>query len=232
MLYVDQTSGTTGPSKGVILDEAVFLAMAEVECADLEISSRSVVLIDRWGSPGWQKVCWARVSGCRLSIYPGREKASLREWIRHKEVTHVSVQATTFRYIVSGLYRFDNVKVIDVGGDMVDWGDARQSREYFPNAVFFNRYSITETRPVCRKRVERDQPTGEGRMPVGLPVKGVSVAIDDNTQEILVSSPYMAEGYYNDPELTATKFVNGWYHTGDKGHWLPNGELMHEGRMP
>jgi len=42
-----------------------------------------------------------------------------------------------------------------------------------------------------------------------------------------VCSPYLSDGYYDDPELTAAKFRNGQYHTGDLGYWLPNGELMH-----
>ena len=34
---------------------------------------------------------------------------------------------------------------------------------------------------------------------------------------ICVRTETMADGYWNDPALTAATFVNGWYHTADIG---------------
>jgi long-chain acyl-CoA synthetase len=60
---------------------------------------------------------------------------------------------------------------------------------------------------------------------VGLPIPGVKIAIAPD-QEILVKSPYVMQGYYQDPE--ATKAViddQGWLHTGDLGTFTPEGFL-------
>jgi long-chain acyl-CoA synthetase len=60
---------------------------------------------------------------------------------------------------------------------------------------------------------------------VGLPIPGVEIAIAPD-QEILVKSPYVMQGYYQDPE--ATKAViddQGWLHTGDLGAFTPEGFL-------
>jgi long-chain acyl-CoA synthetase len=60
---------------------------------------------------------------------------------------------------------------------------------------------------------------------VGLPIPGVEIAIAPD-QEILVKSPYVMQGYYQDPE--ATKAViddQGWLHTGDLGTFTLEGFL-------
>lgn len=230
MKFIIETSASTGSFKQVIVDERAYLMMAEVDCADLDITDKAIVAMDRGGTAGWLNYYRAKISGAQLAIYPGSEKASMRQWINQQGITHLNTLATTFRWLAAGIYKFPAVECLEIGGEMVDWADADLARVVFPNAVLFNRYAASEARIICRKRVGSNE-TGQGRMPVGQPVKGVSVAIDNATKEIWVSSPYLSEGYYNDPELTAAKFRDGWYHTGDLGKWLPNGELMHGGRM-
>ena len=48
--------------------------------------------------------------------------------------------------------------------------------------------------------------------------------------EILVHTPGMASGYLGDPELTAMRFRDGWFWTGDMGHMSADGALVVEGR--
>ena len=43
--------------------------------------------------------------------------------------------------------------------------------------------------------------------------------------EILIRSPALAEGYWNDPEQTAKTFRDGWLHTGDRGVMDERGNL-------
>lgn len=230
MKLIIETSGSTGSKKQVIVSEEACLAMAETDVADLGITRGSVVAIDSWSTAGWQRVFWARVSGCHLAVYPGAEKESMRQWLTHSEVTHLSTLASRFRWLASGMFTFPGVRVLEVGGEMVNWADVPLARERFPNAVFINRYACSEAKAVCRKRV-LDGDTGQGRMPVGRPVKGVEVEIIDGPMgEIKVRSPYLASGYYEDVQLTHAKFKDGWYLTGDYGYFLPNGELMHCGR--
>lgn len=229
MDVIVETSGTTGAAKKVLLIEQANTLLAETDIKDLDITRNSVVALDRWGGAGVQKIYWAKLSGCRLAIYPGHEKISMRVWINSQGITHLSILATTFRWLSGGIMTFPSVKVLEVGGEMVDWADLPKAKSAFPNAQFINRYSCSEARVICRKFVQ-DGEQGKGRMPVGKPVNGVSVAVIDSSKEIVVSSPYMTDRYYDDPVLTAAKFRNGWYHTGDIGYWTEQGELMHCGR--
>lgn len=229
MEFIFDTSGTTGATKKVVLSETALLAQAETDVYDLGITWDSVVNMDRWSIGGYRKIFWARLTGCRLAFFPGEEKVSMRKWINDEEITHLNLLATTFRWLCLGIYEFPSVELLEVGGEMVDWDDVRLSRERFPNAVFVNRYACSETNIICRKRVERSEAIGTGRLPVGTPLKGVTVNIVDG-EIVVASSPYMADGYYNNPELTKAKFRESGYFTGDLGYWLPNGELMHMGR--
>ena len=230
MKFVIETSGSTGSAKKVVVDEQAYLGMAEVDCIDLGITSKSVVAMDRGGTAGWLNFYRAKVSGARLAIYPGADKHSLRLWISEQKITHLNTLATTFRWLASGLYKFPTVESLEIGGEVVDWADVPIARNAFPNAELYNRYATSEARIICRKHVNRDE-TAEGRMAVGKPVKGVSVAVVESSGgEIIVDSPYMSDGYYQDDELTAAKFKQGWYYTADVGRWLSNGELMVHGR--
>ncbi|WP_421781370.1 AMP-dependent synthetase/ligase [Gardnerella sp. DNF01199S] len=64
---------------------------------------------------------------------------------------------------------------------------------------------------------------------VGIPVKGVSVAID-NEGELCIKSPAVCVGYHNHPEITEKQIVNGWLHTGDFGLLEPDGFVRITGR--
>lgn len=49
--------------------------------------------------------------------------------------------------------------------------------------------------------------------------------------EILVKGATIFKGYYKKPELTSTVLKEGWYHTGDKGDFTLQGNLIMEDRI-
>ncbi len=61
---------------------------------------------------------------------------------------------------------------------------------------------------------------------VGVPLPGIKVRIDDNG-EILVKGGTVTPGYYNNPEANAAAFTDdGYFRTGDAGHFTPSGALV------
>jgi long-chain acyl-CoA synthetase len=83
-------------------------------------------------------------------------------------------------------------------------------------------YGLTETSPVLAANRLDDYKFGS----VGKPVSGVEIKIAPDG-EILAKGPNIMKGYYGDPK--GTKEVigkDGWFHTGDIGHFDSEGHLV------
>jgi long-chain acyl-CoA synthetase len=73
--------------------------------------------------------------------------------------------------------------------------------------------------------VSANRPDNHKVNTIGIPLAGVEVKIADDG-EILVRSKSVMRGYYNKPELTAEVLTeDGWYKTGDVGHFNEDGHL-------
>ena len=85
----------------------------------------------------------------------------------------------------------------------------------------------------------------QGAVPVGFPVRGTEIRLENDAGqivgpgeigEIVVKSPFLALGYWKEPELTAASFPTDpadgrrFFRTGDLGRWRSDGTLEHFGR--
>ena len=112
--------------------------------------------------------------------------------------------------------------------------------------MLMHRFSITETGLLCLARIERDAANDSGLVLAGRPVEdkhlelvdeaGQPVAVGE-AGELIVRSPYIAEGYWRNPKETTPVFapdpdVPGQriYRTGDLGRFLSDGRFVFLGR--
>jgi len=87
-------------------------------------------------------------------------------------------------------------------------------------------YGLTETSPVISVNVPEDNEPGS----VGILLNGVEARIGDN-EELLVKTPGMMQGYWNNHAATAEIIdADGWLHTGDQAR-IDNGHLYITGRI-
>lgn len=83
-------------------------------------------------------------------------------------------------------------------------------------------YGLSETTATVSCFPETDWEIGT----VGVPLKGLSVKIDENG-EILVKGATVTPGYYNNPKANAEAFTSdGYFRTGDAGHFTSEGALV------
>jgi len=87
-----------------------------------------------------------------------------------------------------------------------------------------NMYGLTETSPIITINGTEKGKVKLGS--VGTSIPGVEVRIADDG-EILCKGPNVSPGYYKDPELTRAAYDGeGWFHTGDIGHFEDGKFLM------
>lgn len=88
-------------------------------------------------------------------------------------------------------------------------------------------YGMTEVCGSMTNGVDKDAPADS----VGRAIPSGEVRIHPETQEILMSSPYMMTGYYKDPEKTKEVLIDGWMHSGDRGTIDERGYVRVIGRV-
>jgi len=88
-------------------------------------------------------------------------------------------------------------------------------------------YGLTETSPVISVNMVANNLFKIGT--IGKPIDNVTVKIADDN-EILVKGPNVMQGYYKDPERTASVISGDYFHTGDKGEIDADGFLKITGR--
>ena len=118
-----------------------------------------------------------------------------------------------------------------------------------PGCTLYNQYGPTETCIIMTQLVLAGDPAGWPRLPsIGQAIDQTAVHVLTPDQqlaapgamgELCVSGACLADGYLNQPALTAEKFIT-WappggpplrlYRSGDMGRWLPDGTLEFLGR--
>ncbi|MER7169421.1 amino acid adenylation domain-containing protein, partial [Micromonospora sp. NPDC000207] len=134
-----------------------------------------------------------------------------------------------------------------LGGEPLTARTCRRWQALAPDTVLLNEYGPTEaTVAVSRYPVTGDLPGAVA--PVGRPLGGMRTYVLDASLnpvpvgvvgEVYLGGPGLARGYANRPALTADRFVpdpygpegSRLYRTGDRGRWLPTGQLDLLGRV-
>jgi acyl-coenzyme A synthetase/AMP-(fatty) acid ligase len=226
------TGGTTGVAKQAILDPARLALMADAGA----YPDGEVYGLDRPGQiAAMSQSIYVLLNGKTLMVKPPNE--DLAEWVRRARIDTFCTDGPGFRHMMKSNGEWPDLKRVDVGGGVITDLDFNLYRDRLPDdCTFSNRYAATEAGGVISRQyftkdsmVEKDS-----RLPVGRHLPGVQIEILNEKRdggEIIVKTPWMALGYYNDPELTAAKFKDGWYHTGDLGWFDDERILHHEGRM-
>ena len=147
----------------------------------------------------------------------------LKERLERQPITHLSLVPTQlWRLLAQG---FDpartRLRELLLGGAAIPEPLVNQLKAlgFTPKSS----YGLSE----MGSQVCTGQPAGAGV--VGRPLPGREVCIRQG--EICVRGDTLFAGYFQAGELVLPLDEEGWFHTRDKGHFTPDGELVVEGRL-
>ncbi len=251
LAYVMFTSGTTGKPKGVQVQHSGltnYLLWAQKHYVtttpsvfafysslafDLTVTSLFVPL----------------VSGGALRIYPndGQGGAVIRQVFEENAVDVIKLTPSHLALVRDMDLSGTRIRTLVVGGEAFKTELAHAIHTASDGRIVqFNEYGPTEGTVACM--IHRYDPAADvlAAVPIGAPADNMRVyVLDDRLQpsaagaigELYISGVNVARGYLNQPDLTASRFMDDpfdgtrrMYKTGDRARWTANGQLEFLGR--
>jgi aspartate racemase len=155
-------------------------------------------------------------------------------WVGERGITVLDLPTAYWHELAGAEIAFPEcVRLVIVGGEKASPAAYRTWRRFTGDRIrWINTYGPTEASIIATayEPVGRD-PEDLSELPIGRPIANVQIHIPDGEiGEMYIAGAGVARGYLNHPELTAERFVNGMYRTGDLGRRLPDGNIEFCGR--
>ena len=251
--YVIFTSGSTGKPKGVCVPHRAVNRLV-VNCDYVELGADDVVAqisnccfdaatFEIWGA----LLNGSRLVGIELEHLLSPESFSA-ELVRHGVTTLFLTTALFNELVHERANIFGKLRNVLFGGEEADSGAVRKVLESGgPPQRLVNLYGPTEATTFATWYEIRPGQSWTGRIPIGRPIANTQVYILDGhlnavpvgmAGEICIGGEGVATGYLNRPELTEERFIASpfaggrrLYRTGDRGRFLPDGNVEFLGRL-
>jgi amino acid adenylation domain-containing protein len=252
--YIYFTSGSEGIPKGVPHSHRNMLHMILQYTNALHLSpeDRLTLVFPPSTAGGARDIFAALLNGASLHfLSPGdlQPNGLVRE-IQTRGITIYHSAPSLLRRLAEVLganERLGSVRISSLGGDRIEWRDIDTSRRVFSRDVhMYMALSSTESHIRCHWFIDDALRQTTDRPPVGRPLPNRELLIVDDTGkpvadgefgEILIKSRYIANGYWNAPELTVVAFTLDpsdkslvTFRTGDLGRRRPDGLIEFAGR--
>jgi len=219
------TSGTTGKPKGVLLthDRQIWAARTLVQYRRLVAEDRILISAPFFHKNALVAIKTALLPGACLVILPKFDVAQSIQAIADHKCT-MTTGVPTMMYMILQEEKLlasadtSSIRTISMGSAPCSESLLDGLKRFFPQAEINLNYGTTEGGPIM---LGWYHPDGMPRPlhSVGYPIPGCEFKFIDGPHEkegeLICRNPGVALGYHNLPEVTAERFVDGWYHTGD-----------------
>ncbi len=255
LAYVIFTSGSTGVPKGVAVPHcAIMRLVLNTNYVELGSTDRIAHISNVCFDAATFEIWGALLNGASVVVVPKavaldahRFGTELERW----KVSTLFVTTALFNELVAANDRiFQSVKQVLVGGEAVNPQSVRRSLESGgPPRRLLNAYGPTECTTFAIFYLVTDVEKNATTIPIGRPIANTTAYVLDKygvplpigvPGELYLGGPGVAQGYLNQPELTAERFVadpfaadetQRLYRTGDIVKYLADGNIEFIGRV-
>jgi fatty-acyl-CoA synthase len=236
------TSGSTGTPKGVMLGHrTLYLHALDASTVFKDVDTMvDLHTIPLFHANGWGRPQASTMLGVKQVMVRRFEPTSVFKLIQEHHATDMSLVPTMANALLHapdiGNYDLSSMRNITLGGaasspELVD----RMEKAF--HADVYSGYGLTETSPFLTSSRSKpgldyksDADRHRRRSMAGWPITGVRVRVVDNNMndvprdmesigEVVAAGDHIMEGYFREPDVTASVMTGPWFHTGDMAVW-------------
>ena len=255
--YVIYTSGSTGTPKGAKVSHKSVINRILWMHDKYPLGENDVILQKTpytFDVSVWEHFWWGMCGGSLAVSKPGEHFLPLKilDEVAKNKVTHIHFVPSVFELFLNYLEahtdessKFDSVKYVFLSGEALSANLVQRFYELYDydKVTLHNLYGPTE----CTVDVTYYDcvPSDTDPVPIGKPVYNTQMYVVDKygnivpvgvTGELCIAGVNVGQGYINNPELTAERFIDNpfgegkLYRTGDLAYWKEDGNIVFAGR--
>ncbi|MCZ7565399.1 MAG: AMP-binding protein [Burkholderiales bacterium] len=242
-VLISYTSGSTGRPKGVVLSQSALFynAVNSTHMHDLASTDRVLTTLPLFHVGGLNILTLPALhAGATVTLHPKFDPGATLEAIERERITltvlvpaQIAALAAHPRWSQADL---GSLRMITTGSQIVPPRD--YERVHARGVPLVSVYGSTETAPIAtyvRAAEARRKAGSAGRAAPHCECRVVDAAGNDvpaaASGEIVVRGPNVMAGYWGDPAASEAALRDGWFHTGDVGHFDDEGWLTVDGRI-
>jgi amino acid adenylation domain-containing protein/FkbH-like protein len=249
LAYITYTSGSTGQPKGVAVPHrAITRLVCNSNYVQLGKADRVAQISTLSFDASTFEIWGALLNGAELigiSTDVALSPQDFASELRVRQVSTMFLTTALFHQLAAEVPRaFSTLRTLMVGGEALDPKWTRQVLKYNPERLM-NIYGPTENTTFSCFHLIKKVPETVTNVPIGKPIANTTAYILDRYMNpvppgvrgtLYVGGDGLARGYWNQPQLTAEKFIKNpfvpglLYNTGDQACYLEDGSIEFLGR--
>jgi len=223
------TSGSTGRPKAVVISHRASW-LRSFQGVFRDAPEISVCMFPLFHMAGFTLALAAWQTRGELALVPQASAEALLEAVERRRATRLyCIPSVWHRILAADVSRYDvsSLRELDTGTSATPIELIVELKRRFPGSATRIYYGSTE---VGSAAALGDADVLRKPGSVGLPSPGVELRLSQ-AGEICVRSPFLMDGYFEDPGATAEALQGGWFHMGDLGELDAEGYLHVTGRI-
>ena len=240
------TSGSTGTPKGVMLGHrTLYMHALDAGGAYKDVDTMvDLHTIPLFHANGWGHAHASTMLGVKQVMVRRFDPTGVFKLIQEHRATDMSVVPTMANALLHapdiGNYNLSSMRNIVIGGAAASPELIARMEKAF-HAEVYSGYGLTETSPFLTSsrpkpglEYQSDADRQRRRAMAGWPITGVRVRVVDNNMndvprdlqsigEVVAMGDHIMEGYFREPDVTASVMTGPWFHSGDMGVWDEDG---------